>query len=104
MAQLIVQYKKENDEASKKPKLVKGKFKTVKPKVGYVSRAVRDYYAGDLKNAKWSDKKFHSALSVADRVMKTFLNPERTEVIDFVVKPGKPQLRLPGHSGRFFLV
>ena len=58
----------------------KGKWKKVKPKEGAVSRGVKEYYDGDMRDKKWSDKIFRQAVGVGYRALNDFLNPETNEI------------------------
>ena len=78
MAQWVLVKKKEYEEQLKKLVLVKGKWKTVKPKIGYVAQAVRSYYH-NLKNANWRDLEFRAAVSVASRAFKDLENGKLEE-------------------------
>lgn len=78
MALWVLAKKKEYEEQLKKLVLVKGKWKNVKPKIGYVAQAVRSYYRS-LKNANWNDPEFRAAVSVASRAFKDLENGKLEE-------------------------
>ena len=93
MAQWVLVKKKEYEDQLKKLVLVKGKWKTVKPKIGYVANAVRTYYHS-LKNAKWDDPDFRAAVSVASRAVKEL---EKNGNVDDVEEPSNgKRLRAEG--------
>ena len=61
-----------------KKHLVKGVWRKITPKEGYVSKALRTFYK-DLKDKKWSDPDFRKAKAIADRAV-AILDDLKTEV------------------------